>query len=404
MEHNNIKARENEVSNAVQLHTSLSSSKKSPFEKKPLPWMKSFPGTAPRNEKVFPFCEKGEQKICSSVKSTEELQEHSFRSQTKSKKMEARIRRTTKGGRSSCTSAPITPSHSRSGIVHGITLHTKASHNLPSTGSKNLGATRVDFKRFMEQVPPLDLECFPPTPQAAKFQDWSNSISTFASPKGSSTPNNRFGELSKQWSDREISFSKRHLPLAEKIQASKLAAMRNEKFMDACGGGGSIEQLEQYLAEGADVNYQGEDGWAPLHLAASAGNLQIVQLLIDKGAKINQMDFSMRTPLWWACYGGKVKVVELLVQSGADKDAADEGGLFPGDKFHQQRPSESQQGTRHDDAGSDSESVFSVVTTERKKDILDTLTRTEKRYSETSFSLTEKKTKSKRKILCCAIC
>ena len=38
------------------------------------------------------------------------------------------------------------------------------------------------------------------------------------------------------------------------------------------------------IAEGADVNEPGDQGWRPLHMAASRGNREIYRLLLDKGA------------------------------------------------------------------------------------------------------------------------
>ena len=55
---------------------------------------------------------------------------------------------------------------------------------------------------------------------------------------------------------------------------------------------GNIEAVKQHLADGADVNAEGDvDGtgfmqlpWAPLHLAATRGHKEVAELLIDNGA------------------------------------------------------------------------------------------------------------------------
>ena len=44
---------------------------------------------------------------------------------------------------------------------------------------------------------------------------------------------------------------------------------------------GNIEVAKQAIADGANVNAK-DDGWTPLHLAASGGHKELVELLIPK--------------------------------------------------------------------------------------------------------------------------
>mmetsp|Transcript_26150 Transcript_26150/g.34366 ORF Transcript_26150/g.34366 Transcript_26150/m.34366 type:complete len:435 (+) Transcript_26150:268-1572(+) len=175
-----------------------------------------------------------------------------------------------------------------------------------------------------------------------------------------------------------------------------------EDLLDACGAG-SVALTRRLLRKGADPNYQCEDGWTPLHLAAAAGHVDIVAILIGHCATLDGLDFAGRTPLWWACYNGHLETVRCLIQRGADRSISDEEGYFPGDKFNKKSSpdadsnrsvdsfsSEEQRskGFNESKAGQEEDgeegSLFATVSTARRQDILDALTQTEKRTSERS--------------------
>ena len=68
---------------------------------------------------------------------------------------------------------------------------------------------------------------------------------------------------------------------------------------------GNIKAVKQFLAEGADVNARGKEGYTPLHDAAEYGHKEIAELLIAKGADVNAKDNFERTPLAFSleeCY------------------------------------------------------------------------------------------------------
>jgi len=50
-------------------------------------------------------------------------------------------------------------------------------------------------------------------------------------------------------------------------------------------GAGKVEQVRRFLAEGADVNANIDDGNAPLHAAAVWGHTGVAELLRKHGAR-----------------------------------------------------------------------------------------------------------------------
>lgn len=69
------------------------------------------------------------------------------------------------------------------------------------------------------------------------------------------------------------------------------------------------------IAKGADVN---KTGWAPLHYAATKGQLAIIKLLLDQSAYIDAESPNKSTPLMMAAMYGTFDAVKLLVDAGAD--------------------------------------------------------------------------------------
>jgi ankyrin repeat protein len=66
------------------------------------------------------------------------------------------------------------------------------------------------------------------------------------------------------------------------------------------------------LAAGTDVNSKDNDGWTPLHEAASEGHNKIVELLVTKGADVNAKDKNGDTPLDMAIRLRRTETVDLL--------------------------------------------------------------------------------------------
>ncbi|CAN0896474.1 26S proteasome non-ATPase regulatory subunit 10 [Linum grandiflorum] len=99
---------------------------------------------------------------------------------------------------------------------------------------------------------------------------------------------------------------------------------------------GSAPIVEILLSKGADVNLKNDGGRTALHYAASKGWLKIAEVLIAHGAKLNVKDKACRlyltvgcTPLHRAASVGKAELCELLVEEGAEVDAVDRAGQTP---------------------------------------------------------------------------
>jgi ankyrin repeat protein len=82
------------------------------------------------------------------------------------------------------------------------------------------------------------------------------------------------------------------------------------------------------LANGADINKQGNWSYTPLHYAAFSGSTEAVRLLLEAGAEIDALAILERTPLHKAIEGGHVDAVRLLVEAGAEKNALGGGSKF----------------------------------------------------------------------------
>mgnify|MGYP000689226386 FL=1 len=96
---------------------------------------------------------------------------------------------------------------------------------------------------------------------------------------------------------------------------------------------GNIEDVKEYLADGANVNARDDQfGGTPLHGAAGYGQTKVAELLLTEGAEVDSKDNKYGvTPLHYAALRGQKETAKLLISSGADVNAKNEEGGTP---FH----------------------------------------------------------------------
>ncbi len=92
---------------------------------------------------------------------------------------------------------------------------------------------------------------------------------------------------------------------------------------------GQIDMTILLLKKGADVNASDNNGLTPLYISASLGQIDMALLLINKGALLNPKDRNGYTPLHIASSLGHLDIVQLLVSKGASIDVQNRQGNTP---------------------------------------------------------------------------
>jgi ankyrin repeat protein len=101
----------------------------------------------------------------------------------------------------------------------------------------------------------------------------------------------------------------------------------NEKLIEGVRNS-HLPQVQEALAEGADVNTIDKDGNSPLHWAVR-GFKKITRALINAGANVNQADNDGKVPLDYAVRMGYEAMVRILINAGANVNQGDNNGKFP---------------------------------------------------------------------------
>ena len=108
-----------------------------------------------------------------------------------------------------------------------------------------------------------------------------------------------------------------------------------------------LNVVELLLANGANVNAVGFEGWTALHVAVQANNIEAVKLLLANKPNVNAVDNDGRTPLHMASRRGYTDIVELLRQHGGQDitpantailDAAEDGDLKTAETLLESNP------------------------------------------------------------------
>ena len=87
---------------------------------------------------------------------------------------------------------------------------------------------------------------------------------------------------------------------------------------------GEVELARKMIAKDADVN---KTGWAPLHYAASSGQIEMIKLLLEHHAFIDTESPNRTTPLMMAAMYGTPEAVKLLLEEGADASLKNQQGM-----------------------------------------------------------------------------
>jgi ankyrin repeat protein len=89
---------------------------------------------------------------------------------------------------------------------------------------------------------------------------------------------------------------------------------------------GNIELVRKYL-ETLSVNSKDENGYTPLHAAASYEHRELIRILVEEyGAMVDIRDEDGDTPMH-VCYD--LETVKLLIELGADPHARNNDGRLP---------------------------------------------------------------------------
>jgi len=78
---------------------------------------------------------------------------------------------------------------------------------------------------------------------------------------------------------------------------------------------GYLDVAKQLIARDADVN---KPGWAPLHYAATKGDIPMIELMLENDAYIDAESPNGSTPLMMAAQYGTPEAVKVLLNAGAD--------------------------------------------------------------------------------------
>ena len=91
---------------------------------------------------------------------------------------------------------------------------------------------------------------------------------------------------------------------------------------------GNIDQVNEFIKLGLDINKPDDDDVTPLLKAAQEGYLEVVLALLNAGAIVNITHGSNDTPLYTAAQNGHIEVVRILIKNGASMDNVKERGFL----------------------------------------------------------------------------
>merc|ERR1719326_1189766 len=92
---------------------------------------------------------------------------------------------------------------------------------------------------------------------------------------------------------------------------------------------GDLQRLQEYLADGKDVNAKDFKGVTPLGYAVGHDQLSVVKVLIDAKANVTDVDSNGNSAVHFAAGYGRVKVLEHLLARGATTSKVNQMGMTP---------------------------------------------------------------------------
>jgi ankyrin repeat protein len=90
-----------------------------------------------------------------------------------------------------------------------------------------------------------------------------------------------------------------------------------------------FEEINNLIAQGADVNAKDVIGATPCHHAAVLNEGRQIKILCENYAFVNIKDDDGNTPLHYACRHGSSDAVKILLEFGADRWEKNDSGLIP---------------------------------------------------------------------------
>jgi ankyrin repeat protein len=88
---------------------------------------------------------------------------------------------------------------------------------------------------------------------------------------------------------------------------------------------GSINELQQLLVTGTDIDARDEYGQTALMLAAVAGHTHVVEWLVERSARLDNTAKYGLSALMLAVVNGHVAIVGILVRAGASLELRGSG-------------------------------------------------------------------------------
>ncbi len=81
---------------------------------------------------------------------------------------------------------------------------------------------------------------------------------------------------------------------------------------------GDVERVEEFISNGADVNFKSKEGITPVFVAAMRGNLELYEFLLKKGADYRVVHNDGSNLLMAAVGGGNINILQSLLEKNLD--------------------------------------------------------------------------------------